>query len=85
MIIILCCLLHLGKKCVDRHVALALGADVSGDRKGGRLASEEAGVGVHVANVELDGALIRGGEETVGPRAVAFNKNKKRQVRQCKK
>ena len=52
-------------------IGLGLGTDVSGEGVGGGLAGEEAGDGIDVADVDLDGSVVLGGEETVGPAALA--------------
>lgn len=52
-------------------VGLGLGADVASKSVGGGLAGEEAGDGIDVANVDLDGSVVAGSEQTVGPAALA--------------
>ena len=58
-------------ECGQSLVGLGLGTDVSGKGVGGGLAGEEAGDGIDVADVDLDGSVVLGGEQTVGPAALA--------------
>ena len=52
-------------------IGLGLGTDVTREGVGGGLTGEKAGDGIDVANVDLDGSVILGGQQTVGPAALA--------------
>ena len=53
---------------VDRGVGGAPGAHVAGERERRRRAGEDP-LGVEVADVDLDGGVVLGRDELVGPRA----------------
>ena len=52
-------------------VGLGLGPNVAGDGKRGGLAGEKSRDGIDVADIDLDGPVIAGRQEAVGPAALA--------------
>ena len=52
-------------------VGLGLGPAVAGDGKRGGLAGEQTRDGIDVADIDLDGSVIAGRQEAVGPAALA--------------
>ena len=54
----------LGRQAVQGVVALAHGADLTAERKGGG-GGERTAVGIDVANADLDGRVVLGGDEAV--------------------
>lgn len=60
----------LGDKAVKGVIALGVGANEAGEGVGGELTGEVAG-GINIANVDLDGGVVLGGNDAVGGRALA--------------
>ena len=52
-------------------ICLGLVPDVTADGEGGGLTGEEAGDGIDIAHVDLDAAVIVGGQKAVGPGALS--------------
>ena len=55
----------LGSDPVDRVIRVTLSPDPAADGNGGRLSLDGLSVGVNVGNLDLDGSVVLGGDQTV--------------------
>lgn len=55
----------LGSDAVDRVIAVALGTDTAADGNGGRLTLDGLSIGVNVGDLDLNGGVVLGRDETV--------------------